>query len=201
MSLYRKLLNIKHAMKHRKETGKEDVKNQENPGAANSAGNETVIGENPAEPAKPEEPDAQQKILELNDKLLRLYSEFDNFRKRTIREKIELSKTASEELITDLLPVLDDFERAVRSFETTNDLDPVKEGVQLIFSKFRNILNGKGLQEIKVMGEPFDTDQQEAIAHIPAPSEELKNKVVDEVQKGYKLNDKVIRFAKVVVGS
>jgi len=192
-------------MKHRKETGKEDVKKQESTGAANNADNTTVSSENPAdtlaEPAKPEEEDPKQKVLELNDKLLRLYSEFDNFRKRTIKEKIELSKTASEDLITDLLPVLDDFERAVRSFETTDNLDSVKEGVQLIFSKFRNILAGKGLQEIKVMGEPFDTDHQEAIAHIPAPSEDLKNKVVDEVQKGYKLNDKVIRFAKVVVGS
>lgn len=97
--------------------------------------------------------------------------------------------------------MLDDFERAIKSFETTDQVEALKEGINIIFSKFRNILSMRGLQEIVSVGAPFDTDQQEAIAHIPAPSEELKSKVVDEIQKGYKLNEKVIRFAKVVVGS
>ena len=112
-----------------------------------------------------------------------------------------MSKAASEDLITDLLPVIDDFERAIKSFETTNNVDALKEGIQLIFTKFKTILTAKGLQDIPSLGETFNTDHQEAIAHIPAPSEDMKNKVVDELQKGYKLNDKVIRFAKVVVGS
>jgi len=192
-------------MKYKKATGKENEHNLNTEDAANVAGkkqetDETVGGANGSE-EKDSQEDPQTKILELNDKLLRLYSEFDNYRKRTIREKIELSKTASEELITDLLPVIDDFERAIKSFETTDNVVALKEGVELIFSKFRNTLSAKGLQEISVMGEEFNTDNQEAIAHIPSPSEDLKNKVVDELQKGYKLNDKVIRFAKVVIGS
>jgi len=187
-------------MRHKKETGKDTEHKKtdnvaENP--ENIAGYEekAIAGEN-----APEE-DPNVRINELNDKLLRLYSEFDNYRKRTIKEKTELSRTASEDLITELLPVLDDFDRAMKSFETTDSLEALKEGVQLIYSKLRNILTNKGLQEISSLGENFDTDHQEAIAHIPAPSEDQKNKVVDEVVKGYKLNEKVIRFAKVVVGS
>jgi molecular chaperone GrpE len=188
-------------MKYKKATGKVEEKKVElkDPDnvAAKSSQEHLPIGEEGKESAE----DLQLKILELNDKLLRLYSEFDNYRKRTIKEKIEMSKTASEELITDLLPVIDDFERALKSFETTDNTDALKEGIQLIFAKFKNILTAKGLQEIPSLGEAFNTDHQEAIAHIPAPTEDLKNKVVDELQKGYKLNDRVIRFAKVVIGS
>jgi molecular chaperone GrpE len=192
-------------MKHKKANGQEDKNKHMMEGADNLAGSIDDTGEKIESPSTQAEKEVQespeQKILELNDKLLRLYSEFDNYRKRTIKEKIEMSKTASEELITDLLPVLDDFDRAFQSFETTDNLEALKEGVQLIFSKFKNILVSKGLQEIPALGEPFSTDYQEAIAYIPAPSDDLKNKVVDELQKGYKLNDKVIRFAKVVIGS
>lgn len=192
-------------MKYKKASGKESNQKAENTNSDNVAENQRenadISVETPASEENTVQEDPQIKILELNDKLLRLYSEFDNYRKRTIKEKIEMSKTASEEVITDLLPVLDDFERAMKSFESTDSVDALKEGVQLIFSKFRNILASKGLQAIPALGEPFDTDHQEAIAHIPAPSEDLKNKVVDELQKGYKLNDKVIRFAKVVIGS
>lgn len=192
-------------MKYKKDSGKNTDQKAEKKGADNVAGNEQEnagnAAENPVAEENAAQDDPQLKILELNDKLLRLYSEFDNYRKRTIKEKIEMSKTASEEVITDLLPVLDDFERAIKSFESTESVEAMKEGVQLIYSKFRNTLSAKGLQPIPAMGEPFDTDHQEAIAHIPAPSEDLKNKVVDELQKGYKLNDKVIRFAKVVIGS
>ena len=143
----------------------------------------------------------QQKVEELNDKYLRLYSEFDNYRKRTIKEKIDLSRTASEEVILSLLTVLDDFERANKAFESKDiSVDAMKEGIQLIYSKFRNILTQKGLKEMNSSGETFDTDFHEAITHIPAPEEDMKNKVLDEVEKGYLLNDKVIRYAKVVIG-
>ena len=141
------------------------------------------------------------KVNELNDKYLRLYSEFDNFRKRSLKEKIDLSLTASEGLIIDLLPVLDDFDRALNAMADTDNVEAVKEGVQLIFAKMKGIFSSKGLKEIKSIGENFDTDFHEAITSIPAPSEDLKNKVVDEVQKGYTLNDKVIRFSKVITGS
>jgi molecular chaperone GrpE len=142
----------------------------------------------------------QEKAAELNDKFLRLYSEFDNFRKRTAKEKIEMSKTASEEVIMDLLTVLDDFERAIKSTEESKDCDAVKEGMNLIFSKFKGILEKKGLKPIKAIGEAFDTDFHEAITYIPAPSDDLKGKVVDEVEKGYLLGEKVIRYTKVVIG-
>jgi len=191
-------------MKHKKEKGTEAEAKVNGESTDNVADKSTAtdtgdIKSNTEE--KQPEVDYQLKIQELNDKLLRLYSEFDNYRKRTLKEKADLSKTASEELITDLLPVLDDFDRAMKSFDTTDSVDALKEGVLLIHAKFRSILTNKGLQEIKSLGEPFHTDYQEAIANIPAPSEDLKNKVVDELVKGYTLNDKVIRFAKVVVGS
>jgi len=141
-----------------------------------------------------------QKIDELNDKFLRLYSEFDNYRRRTSKEKLELAKTASEELIIELLPVLDDFERALKSAEDAKDCEAVKEGMELIYSKLSNVLAKKGLAQIEAKGEEFDTDYHEAITYIPAPSGDMKGKVVDEVEKGYKLNDKVIRYTKVVIG-
>ncbi len=144
----------------------------------------------------------KQKAEELNDKYLRLYSEFDNYRKRTLKEKIDLSRNASEEVISSLLTVLDDFERAAKAFESPEiTVEAMKEGMQLIHSKFLKILTQKGLKEMNATGEVFDTDFHEAITQIPAPSEEMKNKVLVEVEKGYMLNDKVIRFAKVVIGS
>ena len=137
----------------------------------------------------------------LNDKFLRLYSDFENYRKRTSRERLELLKTASEEVILALLPVLDDFDRAMRTLENAAEGDPVAEGVRLIYAKLNRILAQKGLQPTEAMGKPFDTDFHEAITHVPAPTEDLKGKVVDVTEKGYMLNDKVIRYAKVVVGS
>lgn len=190
-------------MKYKKSTEVEKDKQVEADHSDNVAEKEQASAENTGKTA-PEDKSAdesQKKIEELNDKLLRLYSEFDNYRKRTIKENAEIRKTAAEDLIVDLLPVIDDFDRAIKSFETTDQIDAVKEGVVLIYSKMKNILSAKGLQELSSIGEVFDTDHQEAIAHIPAPSEDMKNKVLDEVQKGYKLHDKVIRFAKVVVGS
>ena len=139
---------------------------------------------------------------ELNDKYLRLYSDFDNFRKRTLKEKAELSKYASAGIIIKLLPVLDDFERAIRAFDAASDAgQAVKDGMVLIFNKFLSALYQQGLEPMRTAGESFDTDFHEAITNIPAPTPEQKGKVVDEIEKGYLLNGKVIRFAKVVVGS
>ena len=143
----------------------------------------------------------QEKYNELNDRFLRLYSEFDNFRKRTAKEKLDLVKTASQDLIVGLLPILDDFERALKAFEE-HDADPeLIKGVELIYNKFYNTLKQKGLKPMESMGTEFNTDWHEALTKIPAPSEDMKGKVVDVIQKGYLLNDKVIRYAQVVVGS
>ncbi len=142
-----------------------------------------------------------EKLTEANDKFLRLYSEFDNFRKRTAREKIELSKTAGEDIFKTILPVLDDFERAIKAAENASEVEAVKEGMNLIFQKFKNSLQQKGLSEMESKGLVFDADLHEAITNIPASEESLKGKVIDELEKGYLLNGKVIRFAKVVVGA
>ena len=141
----------------------------------------------------------EEKFNELNDKYLRLYSEYDNYRKRTANEKIELIKTAAESTIIALLPILDDFERALPTMEKSEDKTHY-EGVMLIYNKLKRTLEQKGLEEIKATGEPFNTDEHEALTQIPAPSEDMKDKVIDVVQKGYKLNGKVIRYARVVVG-
>jgi molecular chaperone GrpE len=142
------------------------------------------------------------KYNELNDKYLRLYSEFDNYRKRTQKERIEQSKYASEEIIVALLPVIDDLERALKSVvKTESGTEMVTaDGIQLIYNKFKGLLMQKGLEPIPAAGEPFNVDYHDALTNIPAPSEDMKGKVVDEIEKGYKLNGKVIRYSKVVVG-
>lgn len=140
-------------------------------------------------------------LNEANDRYLRLYAEFDNFKRRTSKERVELLQTAGRDVIADLLTVLDDFERAAKSMESATDIEPVKEGVALVHSKLKNILANKGLKEMNAKGAAFDADLHEAITNIPAPSDDLKGKVIDEIEKGYSLNDKVIRFAKVVVGA
>lgn len=143
----------------------------------------------------------QMKNNELNDKYLRLFSEFDNFRKRTIREKQELTKTASAGIIEAILPVVDDLNRAYKSAIENPDLETLTEGLNLIRTKLNSTLKHKGLEEIPCLGEEFNTDFHEAITHIPAENEKDKGKVIDEVQKGYILNGKVLRFAKVVVAN
>ena len=143
----------------------------------------------------------KQELSQANDKYLRLYAEFDNFRRRTIKEREEARKTEGKDIIVALLPVLDDFERALKSMDNVTDVVPVKEGVALIQYKLKNILAQKGLKEMQSIGQPFDADIQEAITSIPAPSEDMKGKVIDEMEKGYSLNDTVIRFAKVIVGA
>ncbi|WP_192821693.1 nucleotide exchange factor GrpE [Rufibacter sp. LB8] len=138
---------------------------------------------------------------ELRDKYLRLHAEFDNFRRRTSKERLELFKTANQELMVALIPVLDDLERAQAAMKDAQDVNAVREGVELIFNKFQSLLQQKGLKAMDAVGQPFDADVHEAITQIPAPNEEMKGKVIDQVEKGYYLNDKVVRFAKVVIGA
>ena len=138
---------------------------------------------------------------ELNDKFLRLFSEFDNYKKRTNKEKIDLIGTASEKVIITLLPIVDDFERAIQFNQNVEDINAVKEGFELIYNKLKSVLRRFEVEEIAAMGEPFNTDFHEAITHFPAPSEDLKGKVMDVTEKGYKIKDKVIRFSKVVVAN
>ena len=144
--------------------------------------------------------EAQTAIEEQKDKYLRLSAEFDNYRKRTIKEKAELILNGGEKSISSILPVIDDFERAIKTMETAKDVSAVKEGVELIYNKFMADLAQNGVKVIETKDQPLDTDYHEAIAVIPAPSEEQKGKILDCVQTGYTLNDKVIRHAKVVVG-
>ncbi len=136
-----------------------------------------------------------------NDKYIRLYSEFDNFRRRTAKEKIDLMNNGAADFFKMMLPVVDDFERALKSINEASDVEALKQGVDLIYNKFKNTLTAKGLKEMESKEQVFDADLHEAITQIPAPSEDLKGKVIDELEKGYYLNDKVIRYAKVVVGN
>lgn len=152
---------------------------------------------------------AEEKLNELedalakkDDQILRLQAEFDNYRRRTLKEKMELTKSAGESILVNILPVIDDFERAIQAMEehTEVEAESVKEGVVLIYKRFSGFLEQNGIKEIEAKEKELDTDYHEAITKIPAPSEELKGKVVDVIQKGYTLNEKVIRFAKVVIG-
>lgn len=153
-----------------------------------------------AESNESKEITAEEKYAELNDKFIRIHAEFDNFRRRTNKEKLDIISTANSGVLKDLIPVIDDFERAIANNEKIDDLASVKEGFQLIFNKFKTTLEAKGLKEMKSVGEVFDSEVHEAIANIPAPKKKDKGKVIEAVEKGYYLNEKVIRYAKVVVG-
>ncbi|MDE5638466.1 MAG: nucleotide exchange factor GrpE [Odoribacter sp.] len=144
--------------------------------------------------------EAEEKAATVSEKYLRLSAEFDNYRKRTVKEKAELIKSAGEDILSRILPVVDNFERALASIEKSDDVAALRQGVELIYNSFRDFLTQNGVKEIECMHADFNTDEQEAVTKIPAPSEELKGKVVDCIQKGYTLNGKVMRFAKVVVG-
>ncbi len=139
--------------------------------------------------------------LELNDKFLRLYSEFDNFKKRNNKERLELISTASEKVIVQLLPVIDDFERAISANEKTEDIAAIKSGFELIYNKILGVLKRFDVEEIEAKGLPFDTDFHEAVTNFPAQNEEDKGKVIDVTEKGYKIKEKVIRYSKVVVAN
>jgi molecular chaperone GrpE len=170
---------------------------------------ETATEENAADAATEteavEELSAEEKLKHensaLNDKYLRLFAEFDNYKRRTQKERIELLQTAGKDVVVSLLPVLDNFERALKATENTNEVGAIRDGIVLVQTQLKNILGQKGLKEIESLNTAFDTDMHEAITKIPAPTDDLKGKVVDQLEKGYTLNDKVIRFAKVVVGS
>lgn len=170
-----------------------DTKSQEE-GTASEKEQETVEIETPKEPT------FEDKYNELNDKYVRIHAEFDNYRKRTNKEKIDIIGSANANLLKDLLPVMDDFERAIANNVNVDDAQSIKEGVSLIFNKFKLTLENKGLKPMQVEGEVFDAEIHEAIANIPAPKKKLKGKIVEAVEKGYYLNEKVIRYAKVVVG-
>ena len=142
----------------------------------------------------------EQRLSEIQDKYLRLSAEFDNYRKRTLREKTDLIKSASEDVLVRILPVMDDFERAIGSMEESNDIEAIRAGVYLIYNKFRDFLTQQGIREMNSMNNEFDTDIHEAVTKIPVQEEEKKGKVVDVIEKGYLLNDKVVRYAKVIIG-
>lgn len=182
---------------------KEEALNNEESNATettNTAETDTATEKEAEEQAEltPEEK-LKNEVAELNDKYLRLYSEFENMRRRNAKERIELTQTAGKDILLALLPVIDDFERALKSLEGDEN-NAAREGVELIHNKFLNILTQKGLTPMDSMGKEFDPEIHEAITKIPAPSKKLKGKVVDVIEKGYTLQNKVIRYAKVVVG-
>ena len=192
--------------KEKENNQEEELKTQATP---NECDEETVGQESSQEneaPLTEEEKLAQElekaneQIEEQKDKYLRLSAEFDNYRKRTMKEKAELILNGGEKSISSILPIVDDFERALKNMETATDVAAVKEGVELIYNKFMSVLGQNGVKVIETKEQPLDTDYHEAIAVIPAPNEALKGKILDCVQTGYILNDKVIRHAKVVVG-
>lgn len=180
------------------ENSEQEVSQEETP--QEEASQEPEAGLTEEEKLAQELEKANDQINEEKDKYLRLSAEFDNYRKRTIKEKAELILNGSEKSISSILPIVDDFERALKNMETATDVAAVKEGVELIYHKFISVLGQNGVKMIETKEKPLDTDYHEAIAVIPAPNEELKGKILDCVQTGYMLNEKVIRHAKVVVG-
>lgn len=185
----------------------------ENPTVEEQLEKEDLTAELEAEQAEdqqdtPVEPEAsngqegglQQQLSELKDKYLRLFAEFDNYKKRTIKEKLDMMNTAAQDTLTALLPILDDFDRAKKNSEMAGAKEMFSEGVSLVYQKLYGALRQRGLEPMASDGEPFDPEIHEAVTKIPAPSEDMKGKVIDTLEKGYKLNDKIIRYAKVVVG-
>ena len=186
-------------MKQEKET-KQDFVEKDEVVVENSATTEATETENVAE-AQPEVNEWEVKFNNLNDSHLRLMADFDNYRKRTIKEKADLIKNAGERIICDFLPIIDNFERALTSMKTAEDVDAVRQGVELIYNQVMAMMKANGVAVIETENAPFDTEFHEAITTIPAPTPELKDKIVDCTTKGYTMNDKVIRHAKVVVGA
>jgi len=183
----------KHIKKKRPENEGDIQVNADESTVENAAVETSAEGDSELEKLKRE-------LEEAKDKYVRKVAEFENFKRRNAKERIELIQTAGKEVITEMLDVLDDCERAQKQMEATEDAKEIREGVLLVFNKFRNILQARGLKPMETINKEFDPDLHEAITEIPAPTPELKGKVVDEVMKGYYLNDKIIRHAKVVVG-
>lgn len=188
----------KEEKKHVKTPQQENIETKSDQESTETNQTETTVEEKKEEVKK--EKSDKEKLDELNDKYLRLAAEYDNYRKRTLKEKTELIKSAGEDILVNILPVVDDFERALGHIDQAKDINAVKEGINLIYTKFSEFLKQRGIKEISAKEKDFNTDEHEAITKIPAPTEELKGKVVDVVEKGYYLNEKVIRFSKVVVG-
>jgi molecular chaperone GrpE len=188
-----------------KEHTRKDLDNQEHKTDVQEAGHEqdanmTAGGEISEELSGAPEEKLQSELAEQKEKYLRLYAEFDNYKRRTARERVELMQTAGKEVIVSLLDVLDDCDRAEKQIQESREKNALTEGVQLVFSKLRSTLYAKGLKPMDCIGKDFDPDQEEAVTQIPVQDDAMKGKVVDEIVKGYALNDKIIRFAKVVVG-
>ena len=161
----------------------------------------TVTSEEPAADKKiPEEKTFEEKLAEMQDRYLRLTAEFDNYRKRTLKEKMEISKYAGEELLKNILPFMDDFERAAKHLETASDYNGIKEGIELIYNKLTDFLKQQGIKEIESLNSEFDVDLHDAVAKIPVAKDDKKGKIVEVLSKGYYLKDKVIRHSKVVIG-
>ena len=186
-------------------TGPEELRDDEVNQESASGNNEEIeeqkasIEDNLADEADPLE-ELQKKYEEVNDSYLRLHAEFDNFRKRTLKEKADIIKSGGERVLTDMLPFADDFERALQALHTAEDKEAMVEGMDLIYSKFLNFLNQHGVKEIEALGQPFDADKFEAITTVPVQDKSQKGVIIDCVQKGYQLNDKIIRYPKVIVG-
>lgn len=187
-------------MKEQKKEKEHHQKPAHSKGDHHDQNKKTETGSTQNEGVESQEQNKDDQIAALNDKYIRLAAEFDNYRRRTLKERSELILTAGEDIISGILPVLDDFERAIDLLAKTGGHETAVEGTELIYNKLKSFLTSKGLKVIEAKGADLDTDYHEAIAQIPAPSEELKNKIVDVVQQGYMLNGKVIRYAKVVVG-
>lgn len=188
-------MNEEELKAHTAHTGQQDQGETEKTAAETQEQAETEETEQVDELTK-----TQEELANMKDKYLRLSAEFDNYRKRTMKEKAELILNGGEKSISSILPIVDDFERALKNMETAEDVAAVREGVELIYNKFMTVLGQNGVKVIETKEQPLNTDFHEAIAVIPAPAEELKGKILDCVQPGYTLNDKVIRHAKVVVG-
>lgn len=193
--------------KHKKEEIEQEQANQQTVNTDSNVISSKAQADEGKEQAAQAEQSKDEKVAELTaqleemkDKYLRLTAEFDNYRKRTLKEKADLLKYSSEEVLKDLLPVIDDFDRALKAIETANDINAVKDGIALIVNKFNDFLKAKGVKEIEAIGKDLDTDLHEAITKIPVQEEAQKGKIVDVIQKGYMLHDKVMRFSKVVVG-
>lgn len=184
-------------MENREENQPIDTEQNLEENQENNLENSETSNENEEQPSA----NATDELAEIKDKYVRLYAEFDNFRRRTAKERMETIKTAGQEIMTALLPVLDDFGRASKAIDEASEISSVKDGINLIHTKIVNILTAKGLKPMETIGKEFDAETMEAITQIPAPTEDMKGKVIDEVEKGFWLDEKVIRYAKVVVGA
>ena len=212
-----KKISDKEEDKERKTKSQQAVRESDKSEAEDNKEGDGFVGEEDVKPGAPEGPgeakddreadstddkkaDLEIRLAEFQDKYLRLSAEFDNYRKRTLKERIELTRSAGESLLLGLLPVMDDFERAMTLMESTADCESIKEGLGLIYNKMQAFLKQNGVKEMESLGKDFDSDLHEAVTKIPAAEKKQKGKVVDVIQKGYYLNDKILRYAKVVVG-